>query len=129
MDDTESEEDSDGKEDEEESLKKPDRMIIIDISLLQRFFNQNLVCKKCHGPVTIFENTVRRQGLATRLLTKCDVCCPGNSLSFYTSERMDDSKTFVVNKMSCLGLRAIGRGHTSAQKLFFHNEHWKTSQP
>ena len=111
--------DEDNYDEDEETLQNPGRLIIIDTSLLQAFFDQNLVCKKCHEPVRIYENCVRRQGLATRIVAKCSPECSSNyHTGFNTSKTANSSKTAIINKMACLGLRSIGRGYSAALKLF-----------
>ena len=37
---------------------------------------------------------------------------------FNTSETVPDSKVYNINKRSCLAMRSIGKGHTSAMKFF-----------
>lgn len=60
-----------------------------------------------------------RQGLATQWAIVCEnECCPGHftSSTFSTSEK--SSRIYNINRLSVLGMCAIGRGQSAAEKLF-----------
>ena len=75
------------EEENEEHLTDPDRFIIMDISLLQAFLDNNLVCKNCNQTVQLYENELSRQGFATKLVAKCSPECIS-----YTNSTFETSK-------------------------------------
>jgi hypothetical protein len=71
-------------------------------------------CKHGGTDVELLETISARQGLGATWLIKCPNEC--QSKTFPTSSRQ--GRIFEVNRMATLGMRCIGRGHSSAEKLF-----------
>lgn len=109
---------SDDEELIEQHLKQPNRYVAINFSTLNNFFNDSVLCKECNQSITLYEDVNKRHGLGTKIIQICSQSCSRNTCGFQTSENIKGSKVYDINKRSCLALRSIGRGHTSALKLF-----------
>lgn len=89
-------------------------LLIVDIKCLQDGLSQAVCCKHCHGEdVEIIEDVNARQGLGTTMKIKCSNGC--NESSFLSSKKK--GRTFEINRLLTLGMRMIGRGHSSAERL------------
>ena len=116
----ESESDTDSEEVLEENLQPLLRNIILDPMLLQQYAQENVVCKYCFSNVKFYEDVNQCQGQGTKLLFRCmnNTCSNNTRNGFYSTEKTDGKNQYQINNLVVLGMRAIGKGRSAAQKLF-----------
>lgn len=80
----------------------------VDMTILSNNIAEQLVCKFCHGRVTLIE--VNRQGLDSELVFHCSSRRCDQQLSFHTSEQISVGNLSVcsMNRRSDLAMRTIG---------------------
>lgn len=115
------EEDIELESDEELDLDKASefgsgRSIIIDVGLLNSYMLKKCACKECGGSLKILEDKSQRHGLGSKLFFACQKCRSDNG--FFTTKRTDGNSCYEINKLTCLAMRSIGKGHSAALKLF-----------
>lgn len=115
---TDSETDDDNEELEEtSSFKKTARNVIISLAILQNVITSSLVCSKCYRKIKLIEDRNHHQGLGTKLVLICTgEKCNMNS-QFFTTPKFKATKSFKINLLFNIGMRAIGRGRCAALKL------------
>ena len=81
---------------------------IIDMTILSDNITSQLVCRFCHGTVSLFE--VKRQGLDSEIAFHCSNNRCNGQLPFHTSAKISIGNMSVcsVNRLSVLAMRTIG---------------------
>ena len=98
-------------------LKKPQHLWIIDIRDMDHYLSREVVCKECHGPVSVYEEAQARAGLGTKLQIRClDHGCASNidKQSFDTTKKTGHS--YDINLINVLANRSIGKGQAASDK-------------
>lgn len=98
---------------------KPYRNLIIDSKILEQFIQDNCVCKDCGRQMSVYEDSNQHHGLGTKLDLFCQNSCERNGKGFFTTKKPSEHHApYDINRAVCIGMRAIGRGYSSALKLF-----------
>ena len=90
---------------------------IIDMTILSDNVTSQLVCRFCHGTVSLFE--VKRQGLDSEIAFHCSNNRRSGQLPFHTSAKISTGNMSVcsVNRRSVLAMRTIG-GDSAELSMF-----------
>ncbi|XP_013404174.1 uncharacterized protein LOC106169300 [Lingula anatina] len=83
---------------------------------LQDSIAKTCACRACGGAVVLVEDKEKRRGWASVMRWAC-TACGGVPEEGWTSTSRKTGKFFEINRASVLGMRAIGRGNTAAEKL------------
>lgn len=87
---------------------------LIHISVLNSFLQSYALCGECEvGYLDVKEHLNSRRGWASKLGLYCDDC--SFSVSFFTSDTVEESDLFDVNLRLCYAMRCIGKAQKSAK--------------
>ena len=101
----------------EDENKCDDGFRLIDLAILLSVF-EAFICPKCKcGHIVLKENMNAKMGLASQLSLKCPALMCTYSMEFNTSNRVNTSKAFEVNRRVVLAMRNIGVGHQGPVKF------------
>ena len=97
--------------------KIDDGFRLIDIAILMSVYGA-FICPKCKCcRIVLKENVNAKMGLASQVLLKCSAPMRTYSLDFYTSNQVNTSKAFEVNRRVVLAIRNIGLAHQRLVKF------------
>ena len=101
-------------------FQKPKGNCIVNSDCLQSMVDDIAVCKECHNSLQIVEKTGSKQGLGAKWMFRCtNENCISHQYqkSLPTSPKSGkDGKIYAINRASVIGLRAIGKGRSAAEK-------------
>ena len=83
-----------------------DRNIVVNLNLLCNFINKNLNFKYCGGDISLCENSSKKRGTVSNLVTKCRKCDHTADImtSNFTRSKLHENNTHFV-----YGLRPCGK--------------------
>ena len=91
--------------------------LIMDAGILEKALNETMVCKTC-GTVSIMENRNCHESLGTKLVLRCNNSRYKSETSFFHSTHKNKCrKTYQINTLSILGIKALRKERNAALKL------------
>ena len=90
----------------------------MDAEILEKIFNEIMVCKICNGSVSILVNRNCHENLRTKLVLGCKNSRCTSGTSFHRTQKNESRKSYQINTISTFGMRALGKDRNAALKLF-----------
>ena len=118
--DTETLTDSEPEEDPVCEIERPTGFRLIDMEQLSGLVNAAAVCRGCGGDLQLKEDPSRRRGWASCLALECTNIDCNISPQWKWTSKACDSGARVVNKLSVISMRAIGKGRRGAATFASH---------
>ena len=100
----------------ENENKCDDGFRLIDLAILMSVF-EAFICPKCKCGHIVLKENMNAKMVASQLSSKCSALMCTYSMEFNTSNRVNTSKAFEVNRRVVLAMRNIGVGHQGLVKF------------
>ena len=65
-----------------------------------------------------WKNSNCHESLGTKLVLRCNNSRCTSETSFHSTKRNEPMKSYQINTLSTIGMRALGKGKNAAAKLF-----------
>ena len=89
-----------------------------DEEILVKAHSQIILCKTCNGSVSILENRNCHEVLCTKLVLRYNKSRCTSETSSHITHKNESRKSYQINTISTLGMRALGKGRNATLKLF-----------
>ena len=77
-----------------------------------------MVCKACNGSVSILKNRNCHEDLGTKLVLRCNSSRWTSERIFHSLHKNESRKSYQINTISLLDMKALEKGRNAALKLF-----------